>query len=56
MWEDDLERKILIAGMPDFPWTKYRVELQGPLDAVERRAKQIEKKEGNAVVYRVPAP
>ena len=60
MWEEDLDIKIMIAGMADFAWTKYRVELQGSLDAVERRARQIEnqadKREGKAVVYRVPAP
>ncbi|MBQ9564673.1 MAG: Rne/Rng family ribonuclease [Synergistaceae bacterium] len=54
-WEEDLSRKILVAGMPDFAWALYRVELQGPLDAVERHARQMERKEAHVIVYRVPA-
>ena len=56
LWEAELGRRILIAGMPDFAWSRYRVELQGPVEAVERRAAQIERKESQVVVHRVPAP
>ena len=54
LWQEELGRKILIAGMPEFAWSKYRIELQGPLDAVERRAGQLERRESTAVVHRVP--
>ncbi len=54
LWQEELERKIFIAGMPEFAWNKYRVELQGALDAVERRAKQMERRESVTVVHRVP--
>ena len=54
-WQEELERKILIAGVPEFAWSKYRVELQGACDLVERRAKQIERRESNIVVHRVSA-
>ena len=55
LWEEELERKILIVGMPEFAWSKYRVELQGTCDAVERRAKQMERRESSLVVHRASA-
>lgn len=55
-WEQELGRRIFIAGSPDLPWAKYRVELQGRLDAVERRAGQLERGEDQIVVHRVAAP
>ncbi|MDR2523701.1 MAG: Rne/Rng family ribonuclease [Synergistaceae bacterium] len=55
-WEDELSRKILIAGMPNFTWSKFRVEAQGTREAVELRAQQMERRENPAVVHRVPAP
>jgi ribonuclease G len=54
-WEEELGHKILIAGMPEFAWSKYRVEAQGTCDAVERRAKQVERRESMVVVHRVSA-
>ena len=57
MWERELDVKILVAGMPDFAWSKYRIELQGTLSAVEHRAHQLERREESSiVVHRVPAP
>ncbi len=57
MWERELDVKILVAGMPDFAWSKYRIELQGTLSAVEHRARQLERREESSiVVHRVPAP
>lgn len=52
-WEEELGRKILIAGMPEFAWSKYRIEAQGAHEAIERRAKQMEKRESTVVVHRV---
>jgi ribonuclease G len=52
-WEEELGRKILIAGVPDFAWSRYRIEAQGTREAVERRAKQMERRESVTVVYRV---
>ena len=55
LWEEELERKILIVGMPEFAWSKYRIELQGTCDAVERRARQMERRESSLVVHRASA-
>ena len=55
LWEEELGRKILIAGMPEFAWSKYRVELQGAADAVERRARQLERRECGIIVHRASA-
>jgi ribonuclease G len=52
-WEEELERKIVIAGMSDFAWSKYRIEAQGTREAVERRAQQMERRESTVVVHRV---
>ena len=54
-WEQELGRKILIAGMPEFAWSKYRIEIQGGVDAVERRAAQMERRESSVIVHRVSA-
>lgn len=53
LWEEELGRKILIAGMPEFAWNKYRIEIQGTCEAIERRVKQIERRESMVVVHRV---
>ncbi|NLL37796.1 MAG: Rne/Rng family ribonuclease [Fretibacterium sp.] len=55
-WQEELERQIVLLGMPEFAWSKYRVELQGSREAVDRRAKQMERRESNVVVHRVSAP
>jgi ribonuclease G len=52
-WEEELGRKILIAGIPDFVWSRYRIEAQGTREAIEHRAKQMEQRESTTVVYRV---
>jgi hypothetical protein len=52
-WEEELGRKILIAGAPDFVWSRYRIEAQGTCEAIERRAQQMERRESTTVVYRV---
>ncbi|MDR2527674.1 MAG: Rne/Rng family ribonuclease [Synergistaceae bacterium] len=55
-WEDELKRKILIAGVPAFAWSKFRVEAQGTRETVELRAQQIEWRENATVVHRVSSP
>ncbi len=52
LWEEELGRKILIAGLPEFAWSKYRVEAQGSCEAIERRVKQMERRESILVVHR----
>lgn len=55
LWEEEFEKRILVRGCPDFSWGKYRLDCQGGLAHVERRADALEKKEGYAVVYRTSA-
>ena len=55
-WEEEFGRKIIIAGTPDFAWSKYRIEAQGTREVIERRAQHIEKRESTIVVHRVSAP
>ena len=38
-WEAEFDRKILIKGIPDFSWNKFRLEYQGDLKTAEERAK-----------------
>jgi ribonuclease G len=52
-WEEELGRKILLAGMPDFAWSKYRIEGQGTYEIIERRAQQMERQESAIVVHRI---
>ncbi len=56
MWENELGRRLFIAAVPDFPWSKFRLDAQGGLQQVERRAEQIERREARIVVYRTPSP
>jgi ribonuclease G len=55
-WEGEFGRKIIVAGMPDFAWSKYRIEAQGTREVIERRAQQMERRESAIVVHRVPSP
>ena len=55
-WEEEFGRKIIIVGVPNFTWSKYRIEAQGAREAIERRALQMERRENVLVVYRVPTP
>jgi ribonuclease G len=52
-WEEELGRKIVIAGMSEFAWSKYRIEAQGTREAIERRAKHLEQRENTTVVHRI---
>ncbi|GHS96035.1 ribonuclease E [Synergistales bacterium] len=53
LWEEEFERKIIVAGMPDFAWGKYRVEAQGTLQTIENRlTKMQESRENKIEVHR----
>lgn len=52
MWEAELGRRLFIAAVPDFAWSKYRLDAQGSLEQVERRAGQMERREARIIVYR----
>lgn len=51
-WEEEFERKIFIREVPDFSWTRYRLDCQGSLPQIEHRVEMLEKKEEWAVVHR----
>ena len=53
LWEEELGRKILIVGTPEFAWSKFRIEAQGTCESIERRAQQMERRENTTVVHRV---
>lgn len=52
VWEEELQRRIFIAAAPEFAWNKYRLDMQGPIDVVERRIEQMEQWEAQIRVYR----
>lgn len=52
LWEEEFGRKIFIAGAPEFAWSKYRLDVQGTLDLVERKVEQMEQWEAKIRVYR----
>ena len=52
LWEEELGRKIFLAAVPGFAWSKFRLEAQGNLELVERRIEQMESREARPVVYR----
>ena len=52
VWEEELGRAVFIAAVPEFAWSRYRLDLQGGVEQVERRIEQMEKWEARLVVYR----
>ncbi len=52
LWEEELGRKIFLAAVPEFSWSKFRLDAQGGLEQVEHRIEQMEKWEARLVVYR----
>ncbi|GHS86636.1 ribonuclease E [Synergistales bacterium] len=53
LWEEELERKIIIAGMPGFAWGKYRVEAQGTAAMIESRLSNMkEERDSRVEVHR----
>ena len=51
-WEDEFNRKILIASMPahSWAWGKYRVEAQGGIHEVEERAQELKENSGGRII------
>jgi ribonuclease G len=52
LWEEELGRRIFLAAVPEFAWSKFRLDAQGGLEQVERKMEQMEKWEARLVVYR----
>lgn len=56
LWVGELQKQIFIAEVPGCVWSKFRLDIQGTLEQVERRVEQMEKKEADLVVHRPPSP
>jgi ribonuclease G len=54
-WEEELGRRLFLREVPDFAWSKYRLDSQGPLSQIERRVAQLMDKEA-AVVHCTAEP
>lgn len=52
LWEEELQRRIFIVAVSEFAWEKFRLDVQGPIDIVERRVEQMEQWEAQIRVYR----
>jgi ribonuclease G len=52
LWEEELQRRIFIVAASEFAWEKFRLDVQGPIDIVERRVEQMEQWEAQIRVYR----
>lgn len=52
LWEEELQRRIFIVAVSEFAWEKFRLDVQGPIDVVERRVEQMEQWEAQIRVYR----
>jgi ribonuclease G len=51
-WEKETGVRLFLRDMPDFPWNKYRIEVQGTLDQVLHRIRLLETREAGCVVHR----
>jgi ribonuclease G len=51
-WEKETGVRLFLRDMPDFPWNKYRIEVQGSLDQVLHRIRLLETREAGCVVHR----
>ncbi len=49
VWQDELGMKLFVSAMPHFAWDKYRVEIQGSIEEVELRVRQLEKYTGGGI-------
>lgn len=50
-WEEELDRKIFIKEEPEFSWSKYRLDYQGPLDQIEHKLSLLKVREAMVVVH-----
>ena len=52
-WENEFGRKIFIASMPDFSWSKYKLFYQGSIESTESEARDLKQKyKGQVIIYR----
>ena len=52
-WENEFGRKIFIASMPDFSWSKYKLFYQGSIESAESEARDLKQKyKGQVIIYR----
>lgn len=52
-WQEEFGRKIFIASMPNFPYSKYRLEYQGDIKGAEACAKSLRLQgRGSIIIYR----
>ncbi|MBR0070613.1 MAG: ribonuclease E/G, partial [Synergistaceae bacterium] len=52
-WEKEFGRKIIIASMSDFTWSKYKLYYQGDIASAESQAKELKKNSrGQIIIYR----
>ena len=52
VWEESFKRRIFLRGMPNMPFEKFRLDLQGALSSIEARAAMGRGREEQSVVYR----
>lgn len=50
-WEEELDRKIFVKEEPDFSWSKYRLDYQGPLEQIEHKLELLKSREASVVVH-----
>lgn len=55
LWGEELGKEIFVAEVPEFAWNKFRLDVQGSVEQVERRVEQMEKREACIVVHRPPS-
>ena len=55
-WEEELNRRLFLREIDDFPWSKYRLDSQGSLAQIERRVAALKDKEATVVVHRTAEP
>ena len=52
-WENEFQRKIIIASMPDFNWSKYKLYYQGDIESTESQIKELRQKyKGQVIIFR----
>lgn len=52
-WENEFGRKIIIASMPDFSRSKYKLYYQGSIDDTELQIKELKQKyKGQVIIYK----
>lgn len=51
-WQKEFKRKIIIASMPSFSWSKYRLDYQGDVKNAEAHAQALKQQSrGQIIIY-----